>query len=675
MKKAVRLSVLFFLAVSVLLGIFTACDNTTNPSVDSTENTLPVTLVSSNLSEYAIVTDKSNEFTYLLAKDLYNAIREVTGMALRLADESDEGINKAIVVGGFDIDYPSVNTLRSNHPTADVIVGFAENKDFVIWSLTQNGLSNAFNAFVDTFVKDKTEVAVAGNYLFTESFDNEVLYNGIELPVEWPPVTVDESDRKVAKIPYLASVSEGGTHPDSVDIDVGRQLFVDDFLISSTTLERSFYQPEAVERLSSDRFLITVIYDEEDSLFKMWTFRGDIYYQTSEDGIHWSEEHLAFNTTMAVSTASIVRNPNPSDNGKDKYILCIRYSNSAYGDTHNPDGTEKGNYDFDINGIESILYRSSNGKRFYPLTSTGPGGDMTTLFYNPFRNKWVYSIKIDDTGIGRARTYYEVDDLKSQSKFTAADPVFWLKSDTLDAPLAGIGITPQLYSFTASGYESIMLGCFRIWYGPNNNETIVSGQPKIQHLMLGYSRDGFYFDRPDRTPFIASTRDVEAWNYGFVNFSTSVCTVVGDELYFYFTANSVADPYKTYTKPHIGYTKLRRDGFASMSGTGELETVSMRYDEEKKYLFVNAKADSLIAEIVNADGNVVKGYSFEDCIAFSGDSTSTMISWKGGNDLSFLNNSNFKIRFRQENGELYAFWLSNTTDGASGGFVSGGIKE
>lgn len=65
----------------------------------------------------------------------------------------------------------------------------------------------------------------------------ERLHNGIVLPQEWPPQSVDVSDRRPMAVPYL-------DHPPAViGIDVGRQLFVDDFLIAETTLKRTFHMP------------------------------------------------------------------------------------------------------------------------------------------------------------------------------------------------------------------------------------------------------------------------------------------------------------------------------------------------------------------------------------------------------------------------------------------------
>ena len=51
----------------------------------------------------------------------------------------------------------------------------------------------------------------------------ELLYNGIRLPEEWPPRL--RISREPMPVPYLDK------RPAVVPIDVGRQLFVDDFLV------------------------------------------------------------------------------------------------------------------------------------------------------------------------------------------------------------------------------------------------------------------------------------------------------------------------------------------------------------------------------------------------------------------------------------------------------------
>ena len=62
----------------------------------------------------------------------------------------------------------------------------------------------------------------------------ETLYNGIELPDQWPPNK--SVTREPMSVPYLRQP------PAVIPIDVGRQLFVDDFLVESTTLKRTFHK-------------------------------------------------------------------------------------------------------------------------------------------------------------------------------------------------------------------------------------------------------------------------------------------------------------------------------------------------------------------------------------------------------------------------------------------------
>ena len=69
----------------------------------------------------------------------------------------------------------------------------------------------------------------------------ETLYNGIVLPDQWPLKNI-ELKREPMPVPYLKNP------PAVISIDIGRQLFVDDFLIEKTTLQRIFHQPEYFEK-------------------------------------------------------------------------------------------------------------------------------------------------------------------------------------------------------------------------------------------------------------------------------------------------------------------------------------------------------------------------------------------------------------------------------------------
>ena len=108
-------------------------------------------------------------------------------------------------------------------------------------------------------------------------------------------------------------ISTAGISPPAViPIDVGRQIWVDDFLIAETTLKRTFHQATyhpASPVLKPDRpwesadkdnpvamvFSDGVWYDPKDGLFKLWYMAGQsesTAYATSRDGIAWEKPAL-----------------------------------------------------------------------------------------------------------------------------------------------------------------------------------------------------------------------------------------------------------------------------------------------------------------------------------------------------------------------------------------------
>lgn len=81
--------------------------------------------------------------------------------------------------------------------------------------------------------------------------------------------------------------------------------------------------------------------------------------------------------------------------------------------------------------------------------------------------------------------------------------------------------------------------------------------------MLGYSRDGFHWHRPVRSPFIAASRKEGSWNRAYIHAAGGGCLVVKDKIYFYFGAWSGESPTlgrHMYAGGNTGLAILRRDG-------------------------------------------------------------------------------------------------------------------
>jgi hypothetical protein len=120
--------------------------------------------------------------------------------------------------------------------------------------------------------------------------EGEVLYNGIRLPASWPP-TLKEIPAELPTPTYLKDP------PAVIPIDLGRQLFVDDFLIAKTTLTRTYHRPKYHTKnpilMGGMVFSDGVWYDPEDKTFKMWYFaKGGTAYAVSKDGVAWEKPEL-----------------------------------------------------------------------------------------------------------------------------------------------------------------------------------------------------------------------------------------------------------------------------------------------------------------------------------------------------------------------------------------------
>lgn len=503
------------------------------------------------------------------------------------------------------------------------------------------------------------------------------IYNGIHIPGEWPPREGDPNSFEPMAVPYLKAT------PKIIPINTGRQLLVDDFLVEKSDLKRTFhlprkhpgnpvFKPETKEELEPvgiegrEQAVCYlghggVFYDPKESLFKMFYtagWRGGLALATSPDLKTW--------TRPAVNPAgtNILIPPGREQAGGD---------NSLWLDLSSKDPAQRLKMITDRR--PHTLQTSPDGVAWSKGVPTGKAGDYCSIFYNPFRKVWCYSIKQGGKH-GRNRWYSESGDFLKGADWSKS--VFWTNADRLDEADPAIGVAPQLYSLNAVAYESIMLGEFYIHLGPDNKICNEGKFPKITEIKLGFSRDGFHWHRPDRRPFIGASRQEGAYDRAYIHGTTGVCAVVGDELWFPFTAYSGIAPNGTrgmYTGASVGMAVLRRDGFASMDAGengGSLTTRPVAFNG--RHLFINADcpAGELSVEVLDEQGKVVAPFSRENCVAFTGDKTKHRITWKGAETLDAVRGGPVKFRFHLKQGRLYAFWTTNDPAGASNGYVGVG---
>lgn len=522
----------------------------------------------------------------------------------------------------------------------------------------------------------------------------ETLYNGILLPDRWPPAPVyAQQNDDPMPVPYLDHP------PEPVPIDVGRQLFVDDFLIEESTLRRRFHNAEkdpgnpvmapATDFEQGDGMPAAVPksggvwWDSSAKIYRMWYDAGWSHkyaYATSKDGLNWDRQGLLRKRTgnapldLVTNSSAAFIDFDESDPAR-RFKLFIRQPDAA--ESKGGDGFGNGRH------RAYILY-SDDGRHWSNPLITSPVGDRSTLFYNPFRKKWIYSIRsYAFKPTVRTRHYRECADLIGERVWEEEEEVFWTRADRFDPANPAFNESPQLYNLDAIGYESLLLGLFEIHLGPRNNTCAQGGFPKITDLKLGFSRDGFHWHRPHRDAFIASTRRAGDWDRGYVQSVGGCCLVYQDELRFYYTGFKGDETKKSekeawncgmYANASTGMARLRRDGFASLdadSSSGRLTTRPLTFNGH--HLFVNARTPrgELRVEVIGADGRTMKGYTAAECIPLQMDSCKAAVTWKSK---SVLPTSGFPLRFQFHltRGSLYSFWVSRSARGESDGFLGAG---
>jgi len=507
----------------------------------------------------------------------------------------------------------------------------------------------------------------------------ELLYNGIRLPSEWPPRITDPKSRTVRPVPWLEQP------PAVIPIDVGRQLFVDDFLIEQTDLKRTFHhperhvgnpvlKPETPLELNGGKlpcatlFQDGVWFDPKDRLFKMWYHAGwfdGTALATSKDGLHWERPQL----DVVQGTNRVL--PSAGHGQRDGCGVWL--------DHFTVDPTQRFKmflYERPDEKFGGQIFTSPDGVHWAGPAKTSRVGDNTSISYNPFRRKWMFSVRTGRDG--RTRGFRECDDLVKGAAWTPDELFHWAGADKLDLPDPAVGDRPQLYNLDAIAYESLMLGVFAIHRGPANEVCAELKRPKLTDLELAYSRDGFHWNRPDRTPFLAGTRREGDWDRAYLHSAATVCAIVGDKLYFYYGGWSGKSPAlggHMYAGGATGVAFLRRDGFASLDAEGTPGTLTTRTITFKgQHLFVNfdAPLGELRAEVLDEDGKVIAPFTGANCVAVSGDSTRQRIKWKGPDDFSRLSGHKVKLKFQLTRGRLYSFWVTPDANGASYGYVAAG---
>src|ERR1700676_5022323 len=251
------------------------------------------------------------------------------------------------------------------------------------------------------------------------------LYNGIVLPTSWPP---PQGPSQAYQVPSYIT-----TPPAVIPIDLGRQLFVDDFLIQQTPLTRTAHRPVMYGNnpvLAPDNspdlkglafpYSDGVWYDPADHLFKMWylgSYGNMISYAYSTDGKNWIKPVLPSTVISGSNTVLQI------GGGRD--------SDTVWMDLEDPNPARKFKAFAVVSAPLMNVYFSPDGIHWSPPQpqTINSFSARTTVFWNPFRKVWVDSARLSATlpAIGSAPNHYSRVRYYSESpdliNWTPANPL------------------------------------------------------------------------------------------------------------------------------------------------------------------------------------------------------------------------------------------------------------
>lgn len=510
------------------------------------------------------------------------------------------------------------------------------------------------------------------------------------------------------------------THP--IRIGKNRQLFLDGYVIEwRDKMERRVCpvtkHPEnpvirPMTDLEPDGYGMygSVIYDEEERIFKAWCqgggepkassarkgmYRSGVYYLTSKDGINWRPPQLNVfkirgrrTNLLALSSHALhrsrwpyfyellgvskdVREADPARRYKMGY-LHIEY------DYHGPH--EDPFHPHERRGLGVAFSRDGIHWKNLPEPVTDATCDGPTSWFWDERTRRYFFYGRTQHIAAEVRARYGEEKRFQQSHWGRAvrraespDFLHWtppagrlvLSTDVLDGP------GDEIYGMCVFPYEGVYIGLVKVYHKyPDRLEL---------DMQLAVSRDSVRFERlSDRSPFLP-VGGVGEWDRFNNSFACNPPLRVKDELRFYYGGSNgrhtamykFADDGKGLGLSFggaVGLGSVKLDRFAALESTfdaGALRTKPILFEGTRLHVNANVKVGKLTVKALNEKGEPLPHMEAE---VKEADGVDLLLPMKGfgkpatlragaGRRAGKYANKPVRLEFALQNGQLFSFWI------------------
>ena len=467
-----------------------------------------------------------------------------------------------------------------------------------------------------------------------------------------------------------------GAQAEAIAIGDRRELFVDDYLVDKLDgLDWRLHAPidrgvalDFGDRPWEKRYVGYGTVIHSDDLYQMY-YRSDASlengtyaYAESDDGIHWTRPNLSIHDF----------------NGSKENNLILK----------GRDGSHSFSPFFDANpGVKPGerykaigLRRTSDGKRWELLAFASPDGKQWGLMqHDPVMTDDAFdsqNVAFWSEAEKQYVMYYRTKSNKHTgtrlvARAVSDDFISWSPQGTMtyqrfaeDVPTEQMYINqthpyfraPHIYVSTAARFmqgrqaltdeqvAQIGVGSFR----------------DCSDAVLMTTRGGLTYDRTFMQGWVRPGIGHENWgtrsNYPLLG----VVPTGDNEMSVYVV--------KAYGLPgeHVRRYALRLDGFASINASydgGEMLSKPVVCPGGSLNLnYATSAAGSVRVELLDERGDVIPGYSLEDCTPIIGDHIERAVKWGGASDLHGLSGKVVRLRFVLKDADLYSLQFTGTVE-------------